>query len=154
MTIFKDWSISFVAAALLVFSFQTSADERLQFQLTPDSIEPGQRTTLRITLRVDPYAGEEPAGLELQDSLLTQGKDWAILSSKRILEKDKVEWVYELSAYRPGEHRLPPIEVSLPGASFSTESVAPGESLSVSPANGTKMAQPVTSPAVNRPRYP
>ncbi len=123
MTTFKDWSISFVAAALLVFSLQTSADERLQFQLTPASIEPGQRTTLRVTLRLDPYTGSEPEGLEIHDSLLTEGKDWAILSSKRILEKNQAEWIYELSAYRSGPHRIPPIEVSIRGASFSTETV-------------------------------
>lgn len=116
MTICNVQFISFVVAGLLALEAGATSPS-LEFELSPSQIEPGARARLTLTLN-----GTRPdTRARINDELLTESKDLTILERSFKLEDDRQIWVIDLTAYKNGSLRVPPLEVIYDDSTFSTE---------------------------------
>jgi len=117
----KDWLTFLSAAVLLVSNASTLFAAEFKYSLEPRRIEPGQRATLQLTL--------DATGLPLSDSIQPTVKEDLILAMKdvKVLERDafrdenKYRWRFEITGYKLGKFRIPPVEVQAGPESYSTE---------------------------------
>lgn len=120
MTTYKDSSIFFVIVAALISKISTAA---LTFELKPQTIQPGQRATLRLELpeadlkntgTSDPPTAMDDWLVEKQGILLLD-RDYKKIGTSYV-------WEYQMTAYELGGYTIPPIEVRAGSTTFSTES--------------------------------
>jgi hypothetical protein len=122
MTTSSVWSLSFVAAVLVVRG--ASAD--FKFSLEPPMIQPGQRATLTLRLPesdliLPEKTDDEDIVPEAQDEWLIKTDGLELLEQDYRKEKGVYVWRYEFTGYTQGVISIPPISVSLGPQSFSTE---------------------------------
>lgn len=122
MTTSSVWSLSFVAAVLVVRG--ASAD--FSFSLEPPTIQPGQRATLTLRLPetdlIKPEkALDEDIVPEAQDEWLLKTDGLELLEQDYRKEKGQFVWRYDFTSYAVGTISIPPISVSLGPQSFSSE---------------------------------
>src|SRR5687767_9663373 len=110
MTICKGSFAFSSCVALLAFS--RLAVGALEYKLSSPQIAPGEHASVEVRLKVRPQpGGAEPEQPTIQDDLLTQSQDFQILEREFRRDGDEWVWHYEITAYKPGQVRLPPVEI-------------------------------------------
>ena len=115
------WFVTLIYVVLA----RADGEPKLQFQVIPPKIQPGEHATLELRLPLAP--GEESAEADLpqvHDELLEAQPKLQVL--ERDFKKTDKEWIwrYELTTYAMGTLRVPPIEVRRKGENYSSESVS------------------------------
>lgn len=122
MITFKDWSISFTVAALLVCNPLNAEDATLSFALTPEKVLAGERARLEIRLTRQSNTQEDFTPT-IFDDLLMQSEAFLVLNRGYSLEGNDAVWKYELTAYQQGFVSIPPVQVKWGANTFSTENI-------------------------------
>lgn len=113
----KGWCITFAFAAALACNADSAA--KIELQLSAKQITPGERAKLEVRFQADgDFKNSTP---QISDALLTNHPNLKILGQSERAENGAYIWTYEITAYAPGELRIPPLEVQWQAVSLSTE---------------------------------
>lgn len=115
MTIYKEWYIFLV----LVSTGLPANLWAFSFVLSKPSIQVGETTILRIEL---PESGRDGKPLVL-DELLSQHSQLKVLERNMSQGDNSVSFTFEITAYKAGDYRIPPIQIKWGSDSFSTEAL-------------------------------
>lgn len=122
MTTSKGWFTFSVCA--LVLAPSALLGTTFQFQVTPESVLPGNRARLEIRLGFSPedLARNGENTPVMRDEMLTSTERFVLLDHGMHKDKDAWVWSYEMTQYQPGTFTIPPVEIAWGAETFSTES--------------------------------
>lgn len=112
MTIYKDWYIFLVVASF----FLALPLRAFEFELSESTIRVGQSTFLTLRL---PHSSPGTPPILFED-LLNQHKEIKLLERRTNQTSTQFEWVFEITAHKPGTFQVPPIQVQLGPNTYST----------------------------------